>query len=416
MADNFFDGTLDDFFDDPALLDLARLALPLDSPSPPRVARVGPARPDPLVPQTAPDARFRRGSGDGPTPFGGVREGSALPSDVLGPGLVPGPTRPASNRPTPAASRRAELSRLNAARRTLENPRPRLSQLRNSPSRRAPTGTRPTISATSSPSRSAFSSTLAATSNPQRSHGDISPSARPSRDLPRISTQHRSPHQPPPSDIAGPGRFAAAIERATQVYNNNNNLRSPRLPTMSSNTRRRSVRPTDLTMPSSSSQAAPSSRPVRATRRSTSSQPVQPAPSSSMNKRKREPDLDDLFGDGPFADQEVVDLVDKDEVPTATPTTQEKPKNYVKMATFDCVICMDNVKDLTVTHCGHLFCSECLHSALNMDPSRRICPICRQKIDKVPAGGKFGQKGRGFYSLELKLVTKKVERSSDIAV
>jgi hypothetical protein len=24
------------------------------------------------------------------------------------------------------------------------------------------------------------------------------------------------------------------------------------------------------------------------------------------------------------------------------------------MATFDCVICMDNVKDLTVTHCGKI--------------------------------------------------------------
>jgi E3 ubiquitin-protein ligase RNF5 len=50
-----------------------------------------------------------------------------------------------------------------------------------------------------------------------------------------------------------------------------------------------------------------------------------------------------------------------------------------------------------------------------MDPNRRICPICRQKIDKVPTAGKFGQKGKGFYSLELKLMTKKVERSSNVA-
>jgi len=124
-----------------------------------------------------------------------------------------------------------------------------------------------------------------------------------------------------------------------------------------------------------------------------------------MAKRKREPDLDDdLFGDAEFSD--VVDLVDKTEVPLDASKSQEKAKNYVKLSTFDCVICMDSVKDLTVTHCGHLFCSACLHSALNMDHSRRICPICRQKIDRQPAGGKFGQKAKGYYSLELKLMTR----------
>jgi E3 ubiquitin-protein ligase RNF5 len=41
-----------------------------------------------------------------------------------------------------------------------------------------------------------------------------------------------------------------------------------------------------------------------------------------------------------------------------------------------------------------------------MDPTRRICPICRRKIDKLPGSGKFGRTGKGFYPLELKLMTR----------
>jgi E3 ubiquitin-protein ligase RNF5 len=48
----------------------------------------------------------------------------------------------------------------------------------------------------------------------------------------------------------------------------------------------------------------------------------------------------------------VIDLVDKTEVPPEILDSQEKSKNHVRLSTFDCVICMDSVKDLTVTHCG----------------------------------------------------------------
>ncbi|KAK4239840.1 hypothetical protein C8A03DRAFT_32031 [Achaetomium macrosporum] len=200
---------------------------------------------------------------------------------------------------------------------------------------------------------------------------------------------------------------------------------------MSSNARsRRNLRVGDLAMPSVPSHAGPSSASMaRITQRSVSRIPhaglsssPEPIPGAAMssgpvvvgvNKRKREAD-DDLFGDGGSEDPEVVDLVDKDEVPAEilSNTQQEKKKNWVKLGALDCVICMDNATDLTVTHCGHLFCSECLHSALNMDPSRRICPICRRKIDKLPGCGKFGQKGKGFYPLELKLMTKETLSAS----
>ncbi|KAL2270359.1 hypothetical protein VTJ83DRAFT_2543 [Remersonia thermophila] len=156
--------------------------------------------------------------------------------------------------------------------------------------------------------------------------------------------------------------------------------------------------------------ANPRAGPSRSAANPLSSSPAPPATPTATAKRKREDDDNDddlpaLAGDK-LDGIEVVDLVDRDEVPAELAAEQEAGKNYVRLSTLDCVICMDNVKDLTVTHCGHLFCSECLHSALEMDPARRICPICRQKIDRMGNSGRWGQRQKGFYPLELKLKTR----------
>ncbi|KAK3322299.1 hypothetical protein B0H66DRAFT_601763 [Apodospora peruviana] len=131
--------------------------------------------------------------------------------------------------------------------------------------------------------------------------------------------------------------------------------------------------------------------------------------SASAKKRKRdeldtEAKKDDVFDESADDDVKIVDLVDVDKVPEAI--LPKKPKNEVKLSAFQCVICMDDVVDLTVTHCGHLFCSGCLHSSLHIDVSKKICPICRQKIDAKPASGKFSSKAKGYYNLELKLMTR----------
>lgn len=149
----------------------------------------------------------------------------------------------------------------------------------------------------------------------------------------------------------------------------------------------------------------------------------QSAGGQAVRKRKREESIkieDDAFGSD---DLQIIDLANTEEVP-ASLRAPPKPKNYTRLSTFQCVICMDNVTDLTVTHCGrasdtyfgckltrqntgHLFCSECLHSSLHIDAHKKICPICRQKIDTKPPGGKFGSRAKGYYPLELKLTTKK---------
>ncbi|KAK4151508.1 hypothetical protein C8A00DRAFT_17081 [Chaetomidium leptoderma] len=426
--DNFFDGTLDDFLDDQTLFDLAGFALPLNSPSPSRSLHVPPVRSTPFESLAISRSGFQRGLGNRPSLFDGrVGDASALPSDVLGTGLNPGPTRPGTaNRPIPPASWLPELSRLNASRRILDNPQtPAIEP--TSPTRRA--APHPTISATSNLSRSAFPSNFPlhsllnppASSNPhQPSRSDISSSERRPRDPPRISTQPRSPYRGHTAtrDIAGFLRQPTVRRPTPGHLRAESRLGSP---TMSANTRR-SARAVDLTL-STPSQPGPSSRPTssRITRRS-ASRALQPEQSSYTTKRKREQNSDDdFFGDDGFGGREVVDLVDKDEVPAEIVKSQDTRK-YVKLSVFDCVICMDNAKDLTITHCGHLFCAECLHSALNMNQTRQICPICRQRIEKMPNSGKFGQKTKGFYPLELKLTTRKIlgnrppEPSSQVAV
>ncbi|KAK7952520.1 uncharacterized protein PG986_008248 [Apiospora aurea] len=98
-------------------------------------------------------------------------------------------------------------------------------------------------------------------------------------------------------------------------------------------------------------------------------------------------------------DLEVLDLSKADEVPKEL----QKPAidKRIKLSKFQCVICMDDVSNLTVTHCGHLFCSECLHSALHIDSNKKCCPVCRSKVEIRTAGKNL----KSYYHLELKVMT-----------
>ncbi|KAH8674114.1 hypothetical protein BX600DRAFT_226325 [Xylariales sp. PMI_506] len=148
-----------------------------------------------------------------------------------------------------------------------------------------------------------------------------------------------------------------------------------------------------------------SAAPPRRDSSSTKSRPVKPlkGASTAANSTPLENDAFDAFialdddGDG-----DVLDLTN----PEAAVASPPKPKvdNRVKLSKFQCVICMDDVANLTVTHCGHLFCSECLHSSLHIDSVKKTCPVCRTKVDvKAKSGAR--QSKNTFYHLELKLMT-----------
>ncbi|KAK3938494.1 putative SLX8 protein [Diplogelasinospora grovesii] len=165
--------------------------------------------------------------------------------------------------------------------------------------------------------------------------------------------------------------------------------------------------PAVIDIASGPASSPPSSRRRRPTPQSTSRQtPTRRPPMKRKRDTVEDSSIEDAFRASDDEGVKVIDLANADQMPPP-PVPPPKPKNEVKLSAFQCVICMDDVTDLTVTHCGHLFCSECLHSSLHIESHKRICPICRQKIDPRPANGQFSVRAKGYYPLELKLVTKK---------
>ncbi len=133
------------------------------------------------------------------------------------------------------------------------------------------------------------------------------------------------------------------------------------------------------------------------------------------------------------ADVAVVDLVDvendkqyealraKEQAELVKAQNEAEANKPIKLAAFECIICMSNPTDLTVTHCGtsddgycgelglltglgHLFCAECLHHALYAG-DKKCCPVCRTIINPGKAGAK--QPKNGVFALEMKLMTAK---------
>ncbi|KAK4232050.1 hypothetical protein QBC38DRAFT_353418 [Podospora fimiseda] len=162
--------------------------------------------------------------------------------------------------------------------------------------------------------------------------------------------------------------------------------------------RSRGVRRLTLTPLSVHAVASSSTSTAAARRHSPSTQKS----NSSAKKRKWSEEVEEAKP-SITEDSDVIDLVDKEEVPE----NLRKEKNWTKLRDFTCIICYEEVTDLTVTFCGHMFCAGCLHSALTIDPQRRVCPVCRQKVDRDPGqGGSFGPRAKGYFPLKLKLMSK----------
>lgn len=126
---------------------------------------------------------------------------------------------------------------------------------------------------------------------------------------------------------------------------------------------------------------------------------------------KKEVDVDELFCSSPphnFVDLETneeydtVDLTGTNEIPEDIKTPEKDDR--IKLAAFQCVICMDDCINLTVTHCGHLYCASCLHQSLSVDATKGKCPMCRQKLD-MKSRDSYNSKTKGYWPLELKLMT-----------
>ncbi|KAI1655032.1 hypothetical protein F4813DRAFT_368363 [Daldinia decipiens] len=164
------------------------------------------------------------------------------------------------------------------------------------------------------------------------------------------------------------------------------------------------VDPATPAMPPRKRAAAGANSDSASKRRRTSQSSLQNSGRSTRLKWKpndQNPFVDDGYS-GPANDDshETIDLSNAAEVPPEF--MAPKADNRVKIGKFQCVICMDDTSYLTVTHCGHLFCSECLHSALHIDNMKKTCPVCRTKVDPKE---KKGKNQKSYYHLELKIMT-----------
>ena len=60
--------------------------------------------------------------------------------------------------------------------------------------------------------------------------------------------------------------------------------------------------------------------------------------------------------------------------------TELKDMMEILRKKIDCPVCLNEIdpQDISFTHCGHKFCSECLDRLKTADPPK--CAICRKKL------------------------------------
>ncbi|XP_017042148.1 E3 ubiquitin-protein ligase RNF4-like [Drosophila ficusphila] len=67
----------------------------------------------------------------------------------------------------------------------------------------------------------------------------------------------------------------------------------------------------------------------------------------------------------------IIDLTGPEE------SEDEKEKDESQDEPYLCPICVDRPEDPVSTHCGHVFCNECMKSALRHSAS---CPLCKAQV------------------------------------
>ncbi|KAI1090838.1 hypothetical protein F5B19DRAFT_297420 [Rostrohypoxylon terebratum] len=222
-----------------------------------------------------------------------------------------------------------------------------------------------------------------------------SPSLPPINSSPRIPTRLQSLNLPRPLEVGEAMPVQTRDQRASKGHLINATKKQSDTLSRNSNV---------LNMPPSGrKRGPPDTRSAAAKRRrSSASSPA----SGDKTKSKRFSDVSPFLDDEPTSDpanehaHEAIDLSNAADVPDDL--LANKCDNRVKIGKFQCVICMDDASHLTVTHCGHLFCSECLHSALHIDNMKKTCPVCRTKVDPKE---KKGKNQKSYYHLELKIMT-----------
>ena len=153
-------------------------------------------------------------------------------------------------------------------------------------------------------------------------------------------------------------------------------------------TRRQRSSFVDLTTgPSSPAQPPPTWDHPRSLKRS-----VQDAEKDRSAKRSKatshQIDELDLTEEAPSAEEELQRA--EQEKAIAAQQAEQESSGPQKIGQRQCIICMENYTNATVTLCGHIYCHECLTQALiagekNNDRGVGNCPVCRKPVSRKKA-------------------------------
>ncbi|KAL8908967.1 MAG: hypothetical protein Q9207_000543 [Kuettlingeria erythrocarpa] len=173
----------------------------------------------------------------------------------------------------------------------------------------------------------------------------------------------------------------------------------------------------DLTTDSSPPQHA---MPAARKRRASATARAAPSSSPSRSSKRRKPDEAEVKRED--VKVEHLDLLDIDDDSRLSHVLQRQQAAVVKeqqgkqgeepakFSALQCIICMEPMTDITVTHCGHLFCHTCIMEALiageqQGEPGKAMskCPVCRKKVSRPKGKGKDK---REVIPLEIKLSTR----------
>ncbi|KAL8833342.1 MAG: hypothetical protein Q9170_004331 [Blastenia crenularia] len=161
---------------------------------------------------------------------------------------------------------------------------------------------------------------------------------------------------------------------------------------------------------------------TRKRRASGNATPAASAPSPArMNKRRKFSDATVKEEEKPKVEQ--IDLLDVNDDNGLSSVREQQHAAAIKeqqvrhgdlptkLSSLQCIICMEPMTNITVTHCGHLFCHTCIMEALiagenQGEPGKATskCPVCRKKVSRPKEKGKDK---REVIPLEIKCVTRK---------
>lgn len=97
----------------------------------------------------------------------------------------------------------------------------------------------------------------------------------------------------------------------------------------------------------------------------------------------------DLTNEAPSAEEELRQK--QQAAAIAAQQAASTSSGPLKIGKRQCIICMEPFSNATITHCGHVYCHECLTQALlagerTSERGSGNCPVCRKPVRRTRAG------------------------------